>query len=150
VLLVFGVINVNAQYKPEALGKLFYELQRSTDFSDSKTFTDCVPRFPLQTILKNYQTESVKASFYLMRFVRQNFVIPSTPAIVNQTDFPPIVTHIDNLWGKLIRKDSASVGTLIKLFFPYIVPGGRFNEMYYWDSYFTMLGLKASGKVELI
>ena len=28
----------------------------------------------------------------------------------------------------------------------YVVPGGRFTEMYYWDSYFTMLGLKASGR----
>src|SRR4029078_12854694 len=24
----------------------------------------------------------------------------------------------------------------------YVVPGGRFNEIYYWDSYFTMLGLE--------
>jgi alpha,alpha-trehalase len=26
------------------------------------------------------------------------------------------------------------------------VPGGRFRELYYWDSYFTMLGLKADGQ----
>lgn len=32
---------------------------------------------------------------------------------------------------------------------PYIVPGGRFNEMYGWDSYFIVLGLLADGKVEL-
>src|SRR6185437_7810566 len=24
---------------------------------------------------------------------------------------------------------------------PYVVPGGRFREFYYWDAYFTMLGL---------
>ncbi|MGU0160043.1 trehalase family glycosidase [Escherichia coli] len=24
---------------------------------------------------------------------------------------------------------------------PYVVPGGHFREVYYWDSYFTMLGL---------
>lgn len=28
---------------------------------------------------------------------------------------------------------------------PYIVPGGRFNEMYGWDSYFELLGLLESG-----
>ena len=28
---------------------------------------------------------------------------------------------------------------------PYVVPGGRFREVYYWDSYFTMLGLAESG-----
>jgi alpha,alpha-trehalase len=28
---------------------------------------------------------------------------------------------------------------------PYVVPGGRFREFYYWDSYFTMLGLIPDG-----
>ena len=31
---------------------------------------------------------------------------------------------------------------------PYVVPGGRFNEMYGWDSYFINLGLLLSGRVE--
>jgi alpha,alpha-trehalase len=34
--------------------------------------------------------------------------------------------------------------------FPYIVPGGRFREIYYWDSYFTLLGLQVSWRVDLI
>lgn len=32
---------------------------------------------------------------------------------------------------------------------PYVVPGGRFNEMYGWDSYFIALGLIEDGKSEL-
>jgi alpha,alpha-trehalase len=32
---------------------------------------------------------------------------------------------------------------------PYVVPGGRFNEMYGWDSYFTLLGLVRDGEVQL-
>ncbi|HXH30853.1 MAG TPA: trehalase family glycosidase [Bacteriovoracaceae bacterium] len=32
---------------------------------------------------------------------------------------------------------------------PYVVPGGRFNEMYGWDSYFHALGLLEDGRVEL-
>ncbi len=31
----------------------------------------------------------------------------------------------------------------------YVVPGGRFNEMYGWDSYFIIRGLLQSGRVEL-
>ena len=31
----------------------------------------------------------------------------------------------------------------------YVVPGGRFNEMYGWDSYFIVRGLLRSGRVEL-
>src|SRR5215212_2863475 len=29
---------------------------------------------------------------------------------------------------------------------PYVVPGGRFNEMYGWDSYFIQVGLLADGE----
>lgn len=32
---------------------------------------------------------------------------------------------------------------------PFVVPGGRFNEMYGWDSYFETLGLVEDGKIEL-
>ncbi|MBT8395239.1 MAG: trehalase, partial [Bacteroidia bacterium] len=32
---------------------------------------------------------------------------------------------------------------------PFVVPGGRFNEMYGWDSYFESVGLMVDGKVEL-
>ena len=32
---------------------------------------------------------------------------------------------------------------------PFVVPGGRFNEMYGWDSYFESLGLIQDGKIEL-
>src|ERR1700730_7303373 len=31
----------------------------------------------------------------------------------------------------------------------YVVPGGRFNEMYGWDSYFIILGLVRSGRIDL-
>lgn len=32
---------------------------------------------------------------------------------------------------------------------PYVVPGGRFNELYCWDSYFITLGLLADGRADL-
>jgi len=38
---------------------------------------------------------------------------------------------------------------LLYLPHPYVVPGGRFNEMYGWDSYFILLGLLRDGHVEL-
>ena len=31
----------------------------------------------------------------------------------------------------------------------YVVPGGRFNEMFGWDSYFIILGLLRDGRVDL-
>ena len=38
---------------------------------------------------------------------------------------------------------------LLYLPFPYVVPGGRFNEMYGWDSYFIQVGLLQDGEIEL-
>ena len=38
---------------------------------------------------------------------------------------------------------------LLYLPYPYVVPGGRFNEMYGWDSYFTQVGLVRDGEMAL-
>jgi alpha,alpha-trehalase len=38
---------------------------------------------------------------------------------------------------------------LLYLPWPYVVPGGRFNEMYGWDSFFIQMGLLRDGKLEL-
>jgi alpha,alpha-trehalase len=38
---------------------------------------------------------------------------------------------------------------LLYLEHPYVVPGGRFNEMYGWDSYFIIRGLVRDGRVDL-
>lgn len=37
----------------------------------------------------------------------------------------------------------------LKIGAPYVVPGGRFNEMYGWDSYFESLGLILDGRLDL-
>ncbi|HTW78199.1 MAG TPA: trehalase family glycosidase [Terracidiphilus sp.] len=44
--------------------------------------------------------------------------------------------------GDLMPQALATEG-LLYLPNPYVVPGGRFNEMYGWDSYFILLGLEA-------
>jgi alpha,alpha-trehalase len=38
---------------------------------------------------------------------------------------------------------------LLYLPYPYVVPGGRFNEMYGWDSYFTQVGLVRDDEMAL-
>jgi alpha,alpha-trehalase len=38
---------------------------------------------------------------------------------------------------------------LLYLPYPYVVPGGRFNEMYGWDSYFIQIGLLRDGEIGL-
>jgi alpha,alpha-trehalase len=48
-----------------------------------------------------------------------------------------------------LRRLPAREPGLLYLPWPYVVPGGRFNEMYGWDSYFIVLGLLRDGEVEL-
>ena len=62
-----------------------------------------------------------------------------------------IQTHIDELWEVLVRApvEPAPHSSLLPLPYRYVVPGGRFREIYYWDSYFTMLGLEQSGRHDL-
>ncbi len=47
--------------------------------------------------------------------------------------------------------DTAKIQPHGLLYLPdkYVVPGGRFNEMYGWDSYFIIRGLLRAGRVEL-
>ena len=73
-------------------------------------------------------------------------------AVRSPRDTVSIVTHIDGLWGELTRSTTSAppYGSLLPLPHPYVVPGGRFREIYYWDSYFTMLGLQESGREDLV
>lgn len=50
-----------------------------------------------------------------------------------------------------LPKDSTQIKEhgLLYLPYPYIVPGGRFNEMYAWDSYFIELGLIENNRITL-
>lgn len=54
---------------------------------------------------------------------------------------------MNHLWSHLKRgpEEERGLSTLLPLPHAYVVPGERFRELYYWDSYFTMLGLLASG-----
>jgi alpha,alpha-trehalase len=48
-----------------------------------------------------------------------------------------------------VRPEELGSEGLLYLPNPYVVPGGRFNEMYGWDSFFIVLGLEADGRAAL-
>jgi len=153
LFIIFYCISLNSfsQYKPhEDLGELFAAVQLAPVFPDSKTFVDAIPKFSVEDIRRKYAREKSKKGFDLKAFVQENFLITETLSRPDKDKFAPIEVHIDDLWDDLVRKDSLNTSSLIQLPNPYIVPGGRFNEMYYWDTYFTMLGLELSEKDELI
>ena len=59
----------------------------------------------------------------------------------------PLPRRIEKLGD--VRPEEMHTPGLLYLPNPYIVPGGRFNEMYGWDSYFILLGLEADHREAL-
>ena len=148
-MLLASVAVAFCQIDPAATySDLFKEVQMAPVFHDSKKFPDCVPKFPPREIVKKYTIEKNRKGFDLAAFVAANF----DTMLTEKNDTARMLRHIDLLWSALERpSDSAlAFSSLIPLPHTYIVPGGRFREIYYWDSYFTMLGLKEAGKTELM
>lgn len=138
----------------ELFGELFRRVQMERVFADGKTFVDMIPRAGAGEIMDAYEAEKGKAGFNLKSFVEKYFAPPARPESGFTGDASRSITeHIEALWPVLTRKagaDEGAAGSLIPLPNDYVVPGGRFREVYYWDSYFTLLGLQASGKKQLV
>jgi alpha,alpha-trehalase len=144
----------NAQVKSPAklYPDLFEAVQLQQVYPDGKTFVDVSPKKAPAQILESYKTLKDKAGFNLKNFVHENFEAPAENSTVYHSNIKAgIRKHIDTLWTVLKHvADTVKGTTLIPLPNAYIVPGGRFREVYYWDSYFTMLGLEESKRFELI
>ncbi|MDA8512616.1 alpha,alpha-trehalase [Citrobacter sp. Igbk 14] len=130
------------------LGPLFNDVQTAKLFPDQKTFADAVPNSDPLMILADYRMQKNQSGFDLRHFVEVNFTLPKE----GEKYVPPagqsLREHIDGLWPVLTRSttDVEKWDSLLPLPEPYVVPGGRFREIYYWDSYFTMLGLAESDR----
>jgi len=125
---------------------LFEDVQMNQIFEDGKTFVDCIPKESTGIILQQYLQQKDNPGFSLNNFVFSYFELPPVFAGNYHTGAGTTADdHINELWSVLTRQPDEKQGSLIPLPNSYIVPGGRFGEVYYWDSYFTMLGLKAAG-----
>ena len=148
--------NVGPDYPiPPSLeyGRLYRDVELSTIFPDSKTFPDLIPAVsPSDTVL-DYNAAKDLPGFDLQNFVSQYFSgpIPPGPTVNPASSGQPLLSYITSLWP-VLQQSAPTVpaySTLLPLPYPYVVPGGRFREVYYWDSYFTMLGLEEDGQHEL-
>ena len=147
---------------PHALyGELFTRVQEAQVFPDGKDFCDALPKGSPAEILARYRAAVPGTPEELKAFVAANFTAPAavgptaaatvTKAAPAAPAGTPLIAHIDALWGVLTRQpaDVPLYSSLLPLPRPFVVPGGRFREIYYWDSYFTMLGLLESGRADL-
>ena len=140
-------------YKPwEELGVLYHDIMMAGIFPDSKTFADCTPVKDPADLLSDYMQQKDDPGFDLETFTKAGFKLPYQPEAVEVDVSVPMIEHLNEHWDNLTREsdDGSDYSTLIPLPNKYVVPGGRFREVYYWDSYFTMIGLGVSGRIDLM
>lgn len=143
----------------QCYGDLFVDVQLQPLFADGKRFADATPRRLSPPELRAlYARVKTQAGFSLAAFVETHFEVDgvATPdAQDTQASSRPglaLRARIRSLWPQLVRRADGSPlagGSLVPLPHAYVVPGGRFREMYGWDSYFTMLGLVEDGLRDL-
>mgnify|MGYP003592295498 CR=1 FL=1 len=143
-----GPISRTAKSPDEALQELFAAVQDAQIYEDGMTFVDMVPKARAKALVKKYLAARHAPDFDLGRFVEDHFEELTN---TNKNDYAPTEDtttreHIRNLWPVLVRQNRKDRGSLIALPYKYIVPGGRFQCQFYWDSYFIMLGLAADSE----
>lgn len=148
-------------------GPLLHAVQMAGIFVDSKRFVDMPAKYNEATILKKFDRLGKKPSKeQLTEFVAENFHRPGwdLQAII-PTDWKDKPKFLDKIkdkklaqfgslihakWKALVRVVDAGktcgdcVTTSIPLPHPFVVPGGRFRELYYWDSFWILEGLFVS------
>ncbi|KAJ8949090.1 hypothetical protein NQ318_016994 [Aromia moschata] len=155
-------------------GELLDTVQRARVFDDSKTFVDMIQVNSANVTLKNFEV-FMKSTAYkptdeeVQQFVEDNFDSEGELEDWTPTDYksnPEFLKKISDIvvrdfarslvsiWPTLGRRVKEEVKanpdrhSLISVPNGFIVPGGRFRELYYWDSYWIIKGLLLSEMAE--
>lgn len=150
VIFFVFILPISGQSPDQLYNELFEAVQVQRIFPDSKTFCDAVPReLSPNEILDVYLQEYNKTTFNLTSFVFDHFILPNTTTVVH--DKWTIEQHCHRLWPLLTRTTNhENFSSFVDVPYSFVVPGGRFREFYYWDTYFTILGLVRSEETQLI
>ncbi|KAE9553179.1 hypothetical protein FO519_003618 [Halicephalobus sp. NKZ332] len=153
-------------------GTLLAAVQTARLFVDCKHFVDMPLKSDAESTLESWNELINKAEngqidpSALAVFVQDHFEQPggeledhepvdfineiSSFSKITDPDYRAWAQDLHRKWPSLCRKVSQKVMqdpqkySLIPVPNPFVVPGGRFREMYYWDSFFTIKGLLAS------
>lgn len=140
-------------------------------FNDSKTFVDMKMRQSPSKTLELFdqfmaEQKNTPTREKILAWVNETFEprgsefepwkpddFTKTPAILNKIvdkEFKQFAQDLNDVWLELGRKmkkdvkDNSQLYSIIPVDNPVIVPGGRFLEFYYWDSYWVIRGLLIS------
>lgn len=148
-------------------GPLLRTVQLAEIFEDSKTFVDLSQIHEMNETLSNFNklmqaTGNKPNRTQVAQFVRDNFAsqieihnwtIPDwkeDPRIIKRVqdaDYRKWLKALNIIWKQLARQVNKEIAenpdrhSLIYVENGFIIPGGRFKEFYYWDSYWVIEGL---------
>jgi len=152
-------------------GKLLHVVQMASIYHDSKTFVDMKMKFTPNETLRLFEdmmtrTHENPSKQDIDRFLNTTFdpagsefeswdptdwkTNPSFLKNISDPLFMEWASQLNHLWKFLGRKmkDDVRINpehySIIYVPNPVIVPGGRFREFYYWDSYWIVRGLLLS------
>ncbi|KAL4647709.1 trehalase [Arapaima gigas] len=154
-------------------GEILKQVQMAKLYDDDKYFVDMklreVPDVVLEAFrnLTSLSPERTLNSSQLQEFLNKYFESPEiefepwTPldwkenpqflSKIADKQLKAWALNLHHLWKSLGRKirsevrDHPELYSLIFTPYPVVVPGGRFRELYYWDSYWVINGLLLSG-----
>lgn len=154
-------------------GALLAAMHATGRFDDSKTFVDLPLRHDPEHVLAAFDAlpPDGRGPDAMRAFMDAHFEpsansdleawepgdLVDPPPLAERMRTPPLrtwVRELNRLWRALGRRSSAAARaapqrtSLLPRAHGMIVPGGRFRESYYWDSYWIVLGLLACGMAE--
>ncbi|CAH1391065.1 unnamed protein product [Nezara viridula] len=150
-------------------GELLHTIQMAKIYPDSKTFVDKKLKVSVKQVLENYNETFKQFNKFnkvprelVKQFVNDNFEDGDELKVWHPSDwtqYPNILKKIDdqhlrkwanklnNLWKTFSRKvtdnvkENPELYSIIHVPNGFIIPGGRFKELYYWDTYWIVNGL---------
>ncbi|CCD71475.1 Trehalase [Caenorhabditis elegans] len=168
--MLYTVINLLAQIYCN--GPILQTVQDSHMFPDSKHFVDMSLKYDPITTLRHFDELGDRTSdmIILREFVTSHFNPPGSELVEwfppDWVDFPSNflnihdyhhrrwALHLHRIWKDLCRKVRDDVKhrqdhySLLYVPHPFIIPGGRFLEFYYWDTFWILKGLLFSEMYE--
>ena len=132
----------------ETFGSLFERVALAAIHEDGKDWADPDPLRPPVAIMRQYEAAPPETDEGLRSFVVANFSVDTWRPATTPIAGLDLRAAIDALWPALTRTSptASRYSSILPLPHPYLAPGGRFSETYYWDSYFALLGVGDGGR----
>lgn len=150
---------------PGIASPMIEEARKLTLFADFKPLSDLALRNDLdrnhvEIWRTRFQPQSDDRAEILKAYIDATYTeegtatapVASTALHLDSGDssFDYVFEGVEASWNKLVKEPASStIGSALPLPYPMLVPAGRFQESYYWDTAFGVYGLLATGRLAL-